>query len=376
MHIEWNEANNGIVNDKVLAELKKYKDVIVFGAGESGEWTVKLLRENNIFPKCYCDNSPRKWGELKNDLCIKPFEDAVKEYGGGAICVASMWKEQIYKQICEYDALFADRTYDLLTTMAWETSDKLYKSNEYDYIKYNLDAFENLYNELADKISKTTLEGLLNYRLTRNSAWLKKIKSNERPYVDATVLKESGFENIWNSTIIDGGAFDGDTIELLIQSNKEKNVLNIHCYEAEDGNCRIIEEKENNGRWCPHQVILHKAALWNEKTEIGFDGNGLSGNVDRNNDRKVKAERIDDYPYGKVGLIKLDIEGAERRALAGAVKVIKKNRPVLAICAYHLQDDLLVLSDFIKSLECGYRLYLRHYMLSSGDSILYGIPYF
>ena len=61
------------------------------------------------------------------------------------------------------------------------------------------------------------------------------------------------------------------------------------------------------------------------------------------------------------------------RALEGARKRISHDRPILAICAYHLQDDLLVLSNIIKSIDREYVLYLRHYMNSSGDTILYAI---
>ena len=37
----------------------------------------------------------------------------------------------------------------------------------------------------------------------------------------------------------------------------------------------------------------------------------------------------------------MDIEGCEYEALDGARECIKKNRPILAICAYHRRDDLL-----------------------------------
>lgn len=86
------------------------------------------------------------------------------------------------------------------------------------------------------------------------------------------------------------------------------------------------------------------------------------------------TEKIDDIDFERVDFIKLDIEGAERNCLEGARKTIEKYHPRLAICAYHLQDDLLVLYEFIKSLHGSYDIKLRHYKDSSGDTILYGIP--
>ena len=65
MRIELDNAITDIVNNTVLKELKKDKNVIIFGAGASGDWAADLLRSHGIFPKCYCDNSSRKWGKWR-----------------------------------------------------------------------------------------------------------------------------------------------------------------------------------------------------------------------------------------------------------------------------------------------------------------------
>jgi len=376
MHLEFKESSPDIVSGNVIRKLKTYKSVIVFGGGDSGSWAVHLLRQNGILPVCYCDNSPRKWGKTKDGLLIERFEDALKEYEKAAIVIASMWKEEIYHQICKYDSSLSSHIYDILTSMAWETSDKSYESKEIDYIQKNLTAFEKLYDELADWESKRTLQGVLNYRLTRDKKFLENIKSNESTYLDKTILSSAMLCGIADREIIDGGAFDGDTAEFFINTigTDKKTALKIHCYEADKTNCSIMEKKIEEGKYMPHEVFLHKAALWDKNGEITFDGKGLSGHVDENAGEKVCTESIDYYKYENVGLIKLDIEGAERKALKGAEETIKRCQPVLAVCAYHLQDDLLVLTDYIKSLGLGYSLKLRHYMLSSGDTILYGIP--
>lgn len=48
---------------------------------------------------------------------------------------------------------------------------------------------------------------------------------------------------------------------------------------------------------------------------------------------------VDELRLERVDFIKMDIEGAERRALHGAKRTLKRFRPRLAICAYHLSDD-------------------------------------
>ena len=46
--------------------------------------------------------------------------------------------------------------------------------------------------------------------------------------------------------------------------------------------------------------------------------------------------------------VKMDIEGSELKGLHGAAQVIKRDHPILAISAYHRQEDLIELPDYIK----------------------------
>jgi FkbM family methyltransferase len=227
---------------------------------------------------------------------------------------------------------------------------------------------------LGDEISRKTLEGLLNYRITRNKDFIKGIKSNELVYLDKTIVTNGKVrDGVSGRILIDGGAFDGDTVEQFVTELGDK-ALHIVCYELEHKNCqKLIAMKD---KYMNHNIEIHESALWSrDGVEMNFEGNGLSGTVTKSGTNMVKSETIDKTIGERdVGFIKLDIEGAEREALMGAIKTIKRCRPLLAICAYHLQDDLLVLSDFIKSLDCGYEINLRHYMCSAGDTIMYAVP--
>lgn len=72
----------------------------------------------------------------------------------------------------------------------------------------------------------------------------------------------------------------------------------------------------------------------------------------------VNLETIDSYveehQLPRVDYIKADIEGAERDMLRGAIETIKKFRPKISICTYHLEDDKEVLEEIIKSIEPKY----------------------
>lgn len=58
----------------------------------------------------------------------------------------------------------------------------------------------------------------------------------------------------------------------------------------------------------------------------------------------------------QVDIIKLDIEGAERMALAGARKTITNFKPKLALSGYHLIDDVYYLVNQILEMRSDYRI--------------------
>ena len=57
-----------------------------------------------------------------------------------------------------------------------------------------------------------------------------------------------------------------------------------------------------------------------------------------------------------VDFIKADIEGAERKMLAGAQKVLAEQGPKIAVCTYHLSDDPQVIRDLLLTANPRYRI--------------------
>jgi FkbM family methyltransferase len=87
---------------------------------------------------------------------------------------------------------------------------------------------------------------------------------------------------------------------------------------------------------------------------------------------------IDDFCRAKrlarLDYIKMDIEGSEPDALAGAYDSIARYRPKLAVCVYHKPADLWEIPLAIKRRFPFYRLYLGHYSLHGEETVLYCAP--
>lgn len=75
-----------------------------------------------------------------------------------------------------------------------------------------------------------------------------------------------------------------------------------------------------------------------------------------------KEYSIDEsYSQKQIGLICMDIEGAEMEVLSTGLKTIQTCRPVLAICGYHKRDDLVTIPQFAKDNLKDYLVLLRKY---------------
>ena len=72
--------------------------------------------------------------------------------------------------------------------------------------------------------------------------------------------------------------------------------------------------------------------------------------------------------------IKMDIEGAELDALKGATAILARNRPTLAICAYHFQVHLWQVPLRMDDLMPGARLLLRPHCADGFDLVCYAVP--
>lgn len=70
----------------------------------------------------------------------------------------------------------------------------------------------------------------------------------------------------------------------------------------------------------------------------------------------------------------MDIENAELNALKGAVQTILRDKPKLAICIYHSNDDMLDIPEYIHSLVPEYKFYVRqHHILPWLETVLYAV---
>jgi Methyltransferase FkbM domain len=87
----------------------------------------------------------------------------------------------------------------------------------------------------------------------------------------------------------------------------------------------------------------------------------------------VNLAPLDELSLDQVTFLKMDIEGGEVPALIGAAKTIERDKPKLALAAYHHADDLPRLMDTILSIRDDYRFALSHHSPFFRDTVLMAI---
>ncbi len=153
---------------------------------------------------------------------------------------------------------------------------------------------------------------------------------------------------------INCGAFVGDTIFSYLSWNF--NPKKIYAFEASNKTYATM--------------LKNLALLPPEKRELVEPINQMI-------DETTDFEKI--LAGNKCTLLNADIEGAELNLLKSMEKIIRADRPVIAICVYHLKEDLLTIPQFLQSICKDYIFYLRKYTsgfgntLKTGELVLYAV---
>ncbi|GHT48151.1 hypothetical protein FACS1894102_0530 [Spirochaetia bacterium] len=91
-----------------------------------------------------------------------------------------------------------------------------------------------------------------------------------------------------------------------------------------------------------------------------------------NSGEEMQVFSLDDYfKEQKVDFIKADIESLEYDMLCGAENIIKRDKPLLAVCIEHLASDMFTIPLLVKSMNSEYKLKVRHHSYCFFDTVLY-----
>ncbi|MBQ7739862.1 MAG: FkbM family methyltransferase [Eubacterium sp.] len=217
-----------------------------------------------------------------------------------------------------------------------------------EFVKEHDADFDFVYDNLEDEESKRIYLDIINYKVSgRLSYLLNSFADKDRIYSD--ILKLTSQESI-----LDLGAYDGDTIAEFLNATKGK-YRDITALEPDK---KSFKKLEKNTEGLDNITLLNKG-VWNKCDTLIF-----SDRAGRNSRLSVEGSGVEVITIDSLNkpftFIKMDIEGSEMRALEGGEKTIKKHRPKLYICAYHRNEDLFALPRKVLELNPDYKMFFRH----------------
>ena len=114
------------------------------------------------------------------------------------------------------------------------------------------------------------------------------------------------------------------------------------------------------------RVIVVPKGVWSSESTmklfLGTANSGMNSLVFRHRGGTVEVPvtmidtLVRDLQLARVDYIKMDIEGAEREALKGALETLRRFRPRLMLDSYHLPDDMAVLPAVVRRAHPDYLL--------------------
>lgn len=355
------------------------RDVVLMGAGRLGRRALIGMRSNGVEPLAFCDNSPERHGSTLDGVAVLSPAEAAARYGARAAFVVTIWgansphrfahsREQLQALGCDlvlpFPPLFWKYAEALLPFYLQDLPSKVL--DEADLVGAAMELWE-------DAASRAEYLAQVRLRIAADFDGL------AHPVAHPQYFPPDLYAWRPDESIVDGGAFDGDTIR-TIRRLHDSQFSSILALEPDPVNfAALVASADTLPPALRQRVDCRQVALSDRRGTLYVEATGTlssAAGAESAPDRvAVAAERLDDLVEGRrVTFIKLDIEGAEIAALHGARRTIAADAPVLAVCVYHLQNHLWRIPLLLRQWRGDYALFLRPHNEEGWDLVCYAVP--
>lgn len=313
----------------------KSKPLAYYGVGGMGKSFLNFSRKLGFEPDMFLDSDESKIGSDFSGIPVQSIDHA-KAIGANIVITNSYHFEirPLFEGYSGGSILHSKAAATLMSNDTFQT-----------------------YSSLSDTISKETYSSLLKYFLGESE---EPIKSDYLQYILPTL----NFKNI--NSLVDAGAFDGGSYSKFRKLCGDN--IDIHSFEPIPENFEKLQEK----LLPKDKENIRNIGLWSEKTKLAFDLNMAASRILPKGSTGVllSVSPLDEFELS-VDYIKMDIEGAEKNALLGAVETIKRCQPNLAISIYHGFQDFIELPILIQELLPNHSYFLgHHFSQNQGEAFL------
>lgn len=345
---------------KVSAE---NRDVFIFGTGHAACLSAISYEREGIRPLAFIDNDTNKQGKsFLNFKVVSP--EGASHYNVSSPLIL----------INTLGAGIAEK----ITASLKDSPLKTWETVNYDrYIfSKNSEKVMAVFDMLSDDFSKRTYAACIMARMGIDSLYRSFFTPDQYFCLSEFLENRTG-------CFVDCGAYTGDTLDQYIRKRRG-SLSAAYVFEPSHRNymtmCARIENLNRDWAFDDNVITPVEAGVGrtnsklylNEKVRVPSSCNFFTDNFVDVMGEQTPIVSIDSYFENiKVSFIKADIESYEREMLYGAQQVIKRDKPLLAVCVYHNATDMYEIAHMIKAFEPGYRLSIRHHSPCFVETVLY-----
>lgn len=346
------------------------QSLVLFGAGALGRRVLAGLREAGVEPVAWADNDRTLWHSQVMGLPVLSAVEAAEIYGRSACFVVTIYQgSAVRKQLASLDC---ERVLPF-ALLLWKYADIFIPQCGLELphrFRAQCDDIRECYGILADEDSKRELCEQLRWRYCLDYSALSTPLVSSDTYFPMDLLSAAADE-----VFVDCGSFDGESTRSF-HDHWGGKFRRVFAFEPDPVNQKALVTNLR-AMGLGDQVTVMPYAVGDRNDQVSFccDGSMASHVTSSGAGSMVERRRLDDIEWPLLPTyIKMDVEGAELEALAGASELLRRHHPVLAICTYHRSVHLWQIPNLIRSITSDYQIFLRRYGEECWEGVCYAIP--
>lgn len=344
----------------LLNKWSGHKYTCVFGVGNIGRYTAKVLKDYNLRVDYYCDNDSKKWGRVYDDikcLSIKELKE-IKEHTLIIICGRAY--QDIFKQLSALGYPHLDRIF----INKFAIHEYLSNCRKEDIADKVNEVLKICADEQSEKVFLKIISEWLNFE----SGDLSDICKYDQYFCNDILVWDD------DEVFIDCGAYDGDTLREFLKCRGDRFKKMILFELSHRNYDRLIKSINLLPENVSKKIETYNRGVSNQDGIIYYEELDEGCSMENPGTEKGVLTTIDSICEDeKVTYIKMDIEGSEMDALTGAKQCILRNKPKLAVCLYHKPQDMWEIPLYIKQVIPEYKIYFRHHTDLLNETVCYAI---
>jgi len=338
--------------------------IFIFGAFKVGEALARACREHGVKVLGFLDNASRKHGTtLQGSMVYAPSKKLLASHS--VVVASGRYANEITRSLDHFDcSVFSMHEAQFHFSLPHQA--ELGFRRFFTTLFSNKCRFISAFLQLDDEESRLAFNALVQLRLNLTTMHLDDIKGPfVTEYLDPAFVRVPDIRHY-----VDVGAYNGDTLD-RIEATFGTRVRSAYLFEVElQPHLEALKKYKDRP-----SIYNFNVGLADRMAKIPYSGQYSFDPADARSTHLqtscMQLLPLDSLGLRGITLMKIDVEGAEEKVLAGAKMLLKSSEPKLAVCAYHRADDFWKLIAAVKKINPSYRVGMRHYSDILDDTTLY-----